>query len=442
MEATGTAEVLGGRYRLDESLGRGGMGEVWRAHDLLLDREVAVKLLRNDEPAEPHSYQRFEDEARAAARVCHPNAVAVYDIGHVEGSPYIVMEHMPGRTLADEMRGGPLGPSRVRQIGRDVAAGLTPAHNLGVVHLDVKPANILLAADGTAKITDFGIARRLDTLGRSCSGEIVGTASYLAPERLSGQGGTPASDVYALGVVLYEALSGQKPSIAADPLSLAGSVASGDRRPLAELRPDAPPDLVVAIERALEPEPQARWSSAAEMAGALSGGPTDEPTAPLALAVADDFGAPATPTAETSAFPAPIVPSSGDTARLYPALRHARRRPAAPALAAILVVLALTLGPTGAGPGDSADDLSPGEAAEASASQPVEPEPLSGLSDPAEVPAEHHPDDGGQVGSRGAGAGGGRDEGQGGETDDSRDEEKGDTKDKQKGDKAKKTDRD
>ena len=263
--------TIGGRYAVGDVLGRGGMGEVRAGRDLRLGREVAIKLLSPEVGARPKARERFEAEARSAARLNHPNIVLVYDSGEHEGVPFLIMERLPGRTLADELADGPLPVSRVRQVGADVLAALGAAHGAGVVHRDVKPGNVLLCPDGTAKVGDFGIAKAVDDVDLTTTGLLLGTPAYLSPEQLSGEPATPASDIYSVGVLLYEALTGTKPFDAASPLALAHVVQTRSPTPVAELRPDAPPELVAAISRAMEKDPRRRFASADDMAAALTG---------------------------------------------------------------------------------------------------------------------------------------------------------------------------
>jgi len=245
------------------------MGVVRRARDLRLDRDVAVKFLRADLAGQPEVRRRFEDEAMAAARLGHPNVVTVFDTGEHAGEPYIVMECLAGRTLADELAVGPLTEARARHIALAVLGALGAAHRIGIVHRDVKPANILIADDGSAKVADFGIAKSTEGLDHTLAGEIIGTPAYLAPERLEGKRATPESDFYSLGVVLYEALSGQKPFSGETPLALAHAVYSSVPTSLRRLRPDIDPRLAATVERAMHKVPQRRFPSAAAMAESL-----------------------------------------------------------------------------------------------------------------------------------------------------------------------------
>jgi hypothetical protein len=277
--------VIADRYEVGELIGRGGMAEVFAGVDRRLGRDVAIKLLSPEMAARADVRTRFEAEARAAASLSHPNAVAVFDTGEHDGVPYIVMERLPGDTLADSIAGGRLDPDRVRVIAAEVLGALGAAHEVGLVHRDVKPGNILLAADGRAKVADFGIAKVAAAATAAgdltTTGQLLGTPAYLAPERLEGAPATPASDLWALGVVLYEALTATKPFSGDTALATARAVAAGTHPPLAELRPDLDPGLVAAVERAMAADPAARFPRAAAMAAALGPGGSAE-TVPLA----------------------------------------------------------------------------------------------------------------------------------------------------------------
>ena len=202
------AAVIGGRYRLERLVGRGGTAEVWQATDTQLDRVVALKLV-----TAPHdeSAVRAADEARTLAQLSHPALVQVYDAGtDTSGRPWVVMELVHGQTLADAIRTSPMPVQRIAQIGAAVADALAHVHARGMVHRDVKPANVLLGHDGSVKLTDFGIARLIDAAKVTSTGLMVGTASYLSPEQVAGEPVGPAADVYALGLVLLEALTGTR----------------------------------------------------------------------------------------------------------------------------------------------------------------------------------------------------------------------------------------
>ena len=266
-----TPTLIAGRYEVGELLGRGGMAEVYAGTDLRLSRPVAIKLLQESMAARDDIRVRFEAEARAAAAILQPHAVAVYDSGEHEGVPYIVMERLPGDTLADRIATGPvLTEAEARAYGRQVLGALDAAHHVGMVHRDVKPGNILLTGEGSAKIADFGIAKSLDvSADLTGTGQLIGTPAYLAPEQLGGDPASPLSDLYALGVVLYEGLVGRKPFEGDNAMVTARAVAAGDHVPLATLRPDLDDALVRAVERAMDPDPAARFPSAAAMGAAL-----------------------------------------------------------------------------------------------------------------------------------------------------------------------------
>ncbi|HET7487302.1 MAG TPA: serine/threonine-protein kinase [Acidimicrobiales bacterium] len=286
-EAPSAARTLAARYRVGALLGRGGMAEVYDAFDERLHRQVAVKVLRPEMAADPAIRARFEVEARAAASLSHPNVVAVYDTGEDAGTPFIVMERLPGETLADRMAAGPVDEAWLGRVAGDVLGALGAAHRAGIVHRDVKPGNILLGADGCAKVADFGIAKSIEQAGDiTGTGLLVGTPAYLAPERIDGQPATPASDLYAVGVVLYEALAGVKPFTGDSPTAVAEAVLDGRHRPLTEVRPGVDEALAGAVEWAMSRDPALRPRSAADLARSLRGrapAPTRDHTAVLAV---------------------------------------------------------------------------------------------------------------------------------------------------------------
>ncbi|HET7721461.1 MAG TPA: serine/threonine-protein kinase, partial [Acidimicrobiales bacterium] len=268
-----TADIAG-RYRIEGPLGRGGMAEVRAGTDLRLQRPVAVKFLLPEMAAREDIRRRFEAEACAAASLTHPHAVAVYDTGEHDGLPYIVMERLPGETLADRIAAGPQDPAWVRQVAVEVLAALGAAHAAGLVHRDVKPGNILITADNHAKIADFGIAKSLEatdgSLDLTGTGQLLGTPAYLPPERLDGGPATAQSDLYSLGVVLYEALSGRCPFPGETPVATAMAIVAGDYPSLDEVRPGLDPALVTTISRAMATVPAQRFESAAAMAATLT----------------------------------------------------------------------------------------------------------------------------------------------------------------------------
>jgi serine/threonine protein kinase len=258
-----------GRYRVERILGDGAMAKVVLARDGELDRQVAVKLLDEQLAGDESFRARFAREARVAAALSHPNIVTVFDVGEAEGRPFIVMEYVEGRSLdARLQREGPLPPNEVRRIGLQVCDGLEHAHANGLIHRDLKPGNLIERNDGTIKIADFGIARSVDASELTEAGTIVGTAAYLAPEQAEGGDPTPATDVFSLGVVLYELLTRRHPWKVDSLASLAGR----STVPPAALPAETPHALRDAIGRALEIDPADRPASARELAQLL-----DEP---------------------------------------------------------------------------------------------------------------------------------------------------------------------
>lgn len=264
--------MIAGRYRVGRTIGCGGMAEVYDGWDTHLDRPVAVKLLHPFLRSQPEMRERFRTEARAAASLSHPNIVCVHDSGDDAGTPYIVMERLPGTSVADEIRGGPLPEARVRGVLDDVLKALDTAHRAGVLHRDIKPGNILHASHGHGvKVADFGIAKALDAGKHTKTGDVLGTMAYLSPERLVGAPASIADDLYALGVVGYESLTG-RPRFHRDHAgALAHAIMTEQPPPISVLRPDAEPGLLALIERATTPAAHARFSSATEMLAALHG---------------------------------------------------------------------------------------------------------------------------------------------------------------------------
>ena len=266
----GMERTIAGRYVLRGPLGTGGMADVFVADDVRLHRQVAVKLV----PAAaitPTVRARFVREARSAARIVHPNAVIVYDAGESEGFLYLVMERVSGHTLAEQLATtGPLPAHEAATIAIAVLGAVGAAHAAGVVHRDVKPANIIVGPGGV-KLVDFGIATLLDEAGTAvtAAGELVGTPKYLAPEQISGQPATPATDVYAVGVVLFEMLTGSAPFERSTPVATA--LAHREEAPpdVRTLRSDVPPRVAAVVTTALQKNPADRYHSAAEMQRAL-----------------------------------------------------------------------------------------------------------------------------------------------------------------------------
>jgi eukaryotic-like serine/threonine-protein kinase len=261
-----TETIAGGRYRVQRSLGNGAMANVVLAHDEELGRLVAIKLLDEQLASAGDFRARFTREGRLAAGLSHPNIVTVFDAGEAEGRPYIVMEYVDGATLEKRLRDqGALDPDEVRTIAQEVAAGLEHAHSHGLVHRDLKPGNLIQRTDGTVKIADFGIARGSHGTELTEAGTILGTAAYLAPEQAEGGRVTPLTDLYALGVVLHELVTGERPWRVDSLADLGGR----RTEPVPELPSRVPGDLRHAIAHALEPDPDDRPKSAAEFAGLL-----------------------------------------------------------------------------------------------------------------------------------------------------------------------------
>jgi len=307
-------EMIAGRYELEELVANGGMARVFKAKDAALERHVALKILQPRFGDDHEHVARFRREARIVAQLSHPNVVTVIDRGEADGHQYIVFEFVEGETLKDLIeRKGPLPTRRALEIALEVADGLAYAHHNGLVHRDVKPQNVLLTRHGQAKVTDFGIARSLDVEhGVTQTGTVLGTSNYLSPEQASGKQVTPATDVYSLGVVLYELLAGEVPFHGNNLVAMAMQHLHDPPANLLHIRRDLPPRLVAAVERALAKDPADRFATmdafAAELRRCLDevdafdpektlmGAPAPRPTVrrsprrrqrlPLALAIA------------------------------------------------------------------------------------------------------------------------------------------------------------
>ncbi|HVB28046.1 MAG TPA: protein kinase [Mycobacteriales bacterium] len=275
--------VLGGRYRLIELLGEGGMATIYRAHDNQLDRDVAVKLLRPQYGRDAGFIARFRQEAQSAASLNHPNVVNVYDYGTDEAGPFIVMELVAGENVAEILHDrGFLPPLAAAGIAEQVAEGLSVAHARGIVHRDIKPSNILLTGDGRAKVVDFGIARALVEAQLTLPGTTLGSVHYFSPEQARGEPVTAGSDVYSLGLVLFEMLTGRR-AWTGDTAGAVALARLGNPPPHpSTFRADVPPALDAIVGRALALDPQDRFASAATMAAAL-GAFLADPAAPAHL---------------------------------------------------------------------------------------------------------------------------------------------------------------
>jgi eukaryotic-like serine/threonine-protein kinase len=307
-------DLIADRYELEELVGSGGMSTVFRARDLQLDRRVAIKILHERYVEDPEYVERFRREARAVARLSHPNIVTVIDRGDEGGRQYIVFEHVEGENLKELVtRAGRMSPRRALELVIPVADGLAFAHQHGLVHRDVKPQNVLLSREGEVKVTDFGIARSLDVEhGVTQTGTVLGTSEYLAPEQASGEPVSPATDEYSLGVVLWELLTGEVPFTGENFVAVALRHVNEPPPRLQEQRPDLPPRLAAAVERALAKDPARRFPSMTALATELR-----------ACLGELDRGAPAADDAALTR----ISPAVSDTASASaPARRPARRR--------------------------------------------------------------------------------------------------------------------
>jgi serine/threonine-protein kinase len=263
MSTSRAAIVLAGRYRLDDWIAVGGMGEVWRATDLVLHRPVAVKVLRAEYAEHPETLARFRAEARHAGALSHPSIAQIYDYGEAGAGhpPFLVMELVDGPPLARLLTAGPLDPARVLDIIAQTAEGLAAAHAAGLVHRDVKPGNLLLTPDDRVKITDFGIAHAAGATPITRTGVLIGTPAYLAPERVAGSPAGPAGDLYSLGIVGYECLAGTPPFVGtAMEIALAHQM-----RPLPPLPPEVPAGAAALVAELTAKDPAARPADAREV---------------------------------------------------------------------------------------------------------------------------------------------------------------------------------
>ncbi len=260
-------QLVDNRYRLRETLGSGGMADVYLAHDDVLDRPLALKILSGRYANDEEFVERFRREARNAASLSHPNIVSIYDRGETgDGTYYIAMEYLPGGTLKDRLnKRGPLPARTAAAVALQIAEALRCAHDSGVVHRDIKPHNILITESGDIKVTDFGIARAASSSTMTRTGSILGTAHYLSPEQAMGEPVRPASDLYSLGVVLYEMLTGELPYDAETPIGIAMKHVNGHLRPPIEVDPSIPAGINAVVMRLLARDPEDRYASASTL---------------------------------------------------------------------------------------------------------------------------------------------------------------------------------
>jgi serine/threonine-protein kinase len=344
---TRAGTVLGGRYALIERIAIGGMGEVWRGVDTEMDRPVAVKVLRDDLDGDGPFLARFREEARTARMLDHPGIAATYDFREEQGLAYLVMELVPGQSLATILaRDGALGTGRTVNLLAQTARALHAAHERGVVHRDVKPANILVTPDERACVTDFGIARPEDHEPLTATGQVMGTAHYLAPEVAQGQTATASSDVYALGVVAYECLAGRRPFEGVNQVAVATAHLHDQPPPLPETIPLGVRSLVAQV---MAKEPANRPASAlalAEALEALAAHPERLPMVPTASAVRrlTPSPAPRAPGAPPTSDLTARTPARGRGRDARTLVRGPRRSMRSPLLALVGLVSLVVLG--------------------------------------------------------------------------------------------------
>jgi len=362
--------VLAERYELGSVIGRGGMARVHRGEDLVLGRTVAVKILASPYDRDERFVARFRREARAAARLAHPNIVAVFDTGSDGDTHYIVMEHVEGRTLHDAiLLEAPMAPRRVAEIADAMAAALAAAHEAGIVHRDVKPANVMLTPEGKVKMMDFGLARAVDAETLTRTGFILGTASYVSPEQAQGGSADARSDLYSLGCVLYEMLAGRPPFVGDSPVAALYQHVNEPALPPSMFHP-VPGDLETVVLRCLAKDPHDRFQSALELRRDLSRAGEVAAAEATTMPVVRSTGVRRPP-------PTEVLDDLGAEA-VTPSSRHRWRRAAAVAGIAVLVLLlvpAVLLLTRGAEPAGRGAATSPAATTTPSAPPTVEPSP-------------------------------------------------------------------
>jgi serine/threonine protein kinase len=377
----------GGRFRLESRIATGGMGEVWRATDTTLGRTVAVKLLKHEYADDATFRSRFESEAQHAAALHHPGVAAVYDVGEgtsgAEGPrPYLVMELVEGQPLSALIRPGqPLDPEATRDLMAQAADAIGAAHAAGIIHRDVKPANLLVTPDRRVKITDFGIARATEGMALTQTGQVMGTPQYLSPEQAQGGRATPASDVYSLGVVTFECLTGKRPFTGE---SAVATALAQIREPVPPLPESVPRDLAAVVTRAMSKDPAERFADGTAYAAALR-----EP-ATVAAAVPPPVPP---PTTATQVLPTAAAAGPGTLATPVPPPASRQPRRGVPwlwVLLALAVAAAIVTLIWVASQGDDADEQTPEprqpqSSAQESPSETVEETPTE---TPEETPEE------------------------------------------------------
>ena len=366
--------MLGNRYELLLPLASGGMGRVWRARDVLLERPVAVKVLRQELTGDATFRARFRAEAQHTAALHHPNVASVFDYGEVEVDgeclAYLVMELVEGEALSTLLeREGRLDPARTLDVLRQTAAALAAAHAAGLVHRDVKPGNVLVGNDGTVKIADFGIAWSASSAPLTGTGQVVGTAHYLSPEQADGAKASPASDVYSLGTVAYECLAGRRAFDGENSVQIALKQIREQPEPLPA---DVPQGIRAVVERAMAKDPALRYADGAALRDAVEAVAAISPTVPVAPSVP----------APTATFPAPttVTPTSVEPARRSSVLS---KRPAVRVLAGVAAAFAVVAVLVGALAGPRDDD--PASRAGASSSSRSSASPSAAVDTPAPV---------------------------------------------------------
>jgi eukaryotic-like serine/threonine-protein kinase len=380
--------LLDDRYRVIRHLGSGGMASVLLCEDERLGREVAVKRLHADSPVDVE--QRFTREAKLGASLNHPNLVSVFDTATDDEGVLIVMEYVEGEPLSRMLRRGPLRPEEVASMVRDLGDALDHAHSQGVVHRDVKPANVLIRGDGVTKLADLGIATAADGTSITRSGTVLGTAAYMAPEQLDGRGAGPAADVYALAAISFEALSGRRPREGRTPLEIAHNIATQGAPDLLEAWPGAPAAAAKVLKRGMAQEPEDRPASAGdfarELVAALEAAPEQKTAKTRRLGrrrVAAAGAAGAGAAAAAAADPAQAVEPEPTPRHTPPPSRPAVTRSGrtaggrpsvgALALAAVFIVLAVAI-VAGALLSGGDDNASSPSKADNTAAQPAQPE--------------------------------------------------------------------